>query len=127
MYGGIVGSGPSVCGSIVGTVQTDSVNTRDHDRDASLLDRDWFNSDEFPEARFESTSIEAGENGAYKASGQLTLKGQTKPAVMNFSFDGSKFQGTMTINRFNFNVGEGWNDTSWVSQDVAVEVKLDLK
>jgi hypothetical protein len=33
----------------------------------------------------------------------------------------------MKINRFDFNVGEGWNDTSWVSQDVVVEVKLDLK
>ena len=35
-------------GSIVGTVQLDSVNTRDHDRDASLLDKDWFNAKEFP-------------------------------------------------------------------------------
>ena len=31
-------------GSIVGTVQLDSVNTREHDRDASLLDKDWFNA-----------------------------------------------------------------------------------
>ena len=50
---------------------------------------------------------------------------------MKFTFDGSgataKFAGTMTINRFDFNVGEGWNDTSWVAQDVAVDVKLDLK
>jgi hypothetical protein len=50
---------------------------------------------------------------------------------MKFTFDGSgataKFAGNMTINRFDFNVGEGWNDTSWVAQDVAVDVKLDLK
>ena len=39
----------------------------------------------------------------------------------------AQFAGTMKINRFDFNVGEGWNDTSWVSQDVAVEIKLDLK
>jgi polyisoprenoid-binding protein YceI len=118
-------------GSIVGTVQLDSVNTRDHDRDASLLDKDWFNVKEFPEAKFASQSIEKAADGSYVANGQLTLKGTTKPIAMKFRFDASgntaQFAGSMTINRFDFNVGEGWNDTSWVAQDVAVDVKLDLK
>ncbi len=114
-------------GSIVGVVQVSSVFTRDHDRDAALLDADWFDASKYPEARFESTSIEAGADGGYRANGELTLKGKTQPAVMDFTFDGSTFTGTMVINRFDFNVGEGWNDTSWVGQDVTVEVKLDLK
>jgi polyisoprenoid-binding protein YceI len=118
-------------GSIVGTVQVDSVNTRDHDRDASLLDKDWFNAKEFPQAKFESQKIEKAADGSYVANGQLTLKGQTKPIALKFTLTGSgaaaQFAGSMSINRFDFNVGEGWNDTSWVSQDVAVEVKLDLK
>ena len=50
---------------------------------------------------------------------------------MKFTLTGSgataQFAGTLSINRFDFNVGEGWNDTSWVAQDVAVDVKLDLK
>jgi polyisoprenoid-binding protein YceI len=118
-------------GSIVGTVQLDSVNTRDHDRDASLLDKDWFNAKEFPQAKFESQKIEKAADGSYVANGQLTLKGQTKPAAMKFTLTGSgaaaQFAGSLNINRFDFNVGEGWNDTSWVAQDVAVDVKLDLK
>jgi polyisoprenoid-binding protein YceI len=118
-------------GSIVGTVQLDSVNTRDHDRDASLLDKDWFNAQEFPQAKFESQKIEKAADGSYVANGQLTLKGQTKPAAMKFTLTGSgaaaQFAGSLNINRFDFNVGEGWNDTSWVAQDVAVDVKLDLK
>ena len=117
-------------GTIAGTVQLDSVNTRDSDRDASLLDKDWFNAKQFPEAKFESTKIEKTGDG-YVANGNLTLKGTTKPAAMKFTLDGSgataKFAGTLTINRFDFNVGEGWNDTSWVAQDVAVDIKLDLK
>jgi polyisoprenoid-binding protein YceI len=118
-------------GSIVGTVQLDSVNTRDHDRDASLLDKDWFNAKEFPQAKFESQKIEKAADGSYVANGQLTLKGQTKPAAMKFTLTGSgataQFAGSLSINRFDFNVGEGWNDTSWVAQEVAVDVKLDLK
>ena len=76
-------------GSIVGTVQLDSVNTRDHDRDASLLDKDWFNAKEFPEAKFESQKIEKAADGSYVANGQLTLKGTTKPIAMKFTLNGS--------------------------------------
>lgn len=117
-------------GSIVGSVETSSVNTRDHDRDSALTDGDWFDSANHPEARFESTSITKTADG-YRAEGTLTLKGNAKPAVMDFSFDAAdataKFTGKMTINRFDFNVGEGWNDTSWVGQDVDVQINLDLK
>ena len=129
--------GSPTAGSIVGTVQVESVNTRDSDRDAALVDKDWFNAKEFPEARFESQAITRADDGSFQAAGQLTLKGQSKPATMKFTFSPSEtsagqastaqFAGTMVVNRFDFNIGEGWNDTSWVGQDVTVEVKLDLK
>lgn len=117
-------------GSIVGTVDVATVNTRDHDRDAALLDSDWFDSANYPQAHFESKSVKKLDDGSYEAMGELELKGKTKPAKLTFTFDASgasaKFDGKMMINRFDFNVGEGWNDTSWVGQNVQVEVKLDL-
>jgi polyisoprenoid-binding protein YceI len=117
-------------GSIVGVVQTESVNTRDHDRDAALTDADWFNTREYPEARFESESIEKADDGGYVANGQLTIKGKTNPATMRFTFDESaseaQFAGTFTVNRFDYDVGQGWNDTSWIGQDVDVQVDLSL-
>jgi polyisoprenoid-binding protein YceI len=117
-------------GQIIGTVVTDSVNTRDHDRDAALTDRDWFDSANHPEARFESETISAEGDGGFEAIGQLTIKGSTKPATLIFTFDtsgsGAALDGKIVVDRFEFNVGEGWNDTSWVSQNVEVEVKLSL-
>ena len=118
-------------GSIVGTVQTDSVNTRDHDRDAALIDGDWFDSNAYAEARFESESIVKLDDGTYDAAGQLNLKGRTRPITLHFNFDvaadgTAKFAGGMSINRFDFGVGEGWNDTSWVGQDVDVSINLNL-
>ena len=123
-------------GHIVGTVELATVNTRDHDRDAALLEKDWFDTKQFPQARFESQKIETAGDG-FRAVGELTLKGQTKPATLEFTFTpgatssgppaSAQFAGKLRINRFDFNVGEGWNDTSWVAQDVEVEVKLDLK
>jgi polyisoprenoid-binding protein YceI len=116
-------------GSIVGVVMTASVKTRDHDRDATLLDGDWFDSNTYPEATFESQSISKTADG-YEASGELSLKGSTKPATMTFTFEDmgatAKFMGNLTLDRFDFNVGEGWNDTSWVGQNVEVAINLDL-
>lgn len=118
-------------GSIVGTVETSSVNTRDHDRDAALTDSDWFDSATYPEARFQSTSITKEDDGSYTAAGELTLKGTSSPINMRFTFDSTgetaKFVGSMTVNRFDFNVGEGWSDTSWVGQNVEVQIDLSLK
>lgn len=122
--------GMAASGSIAGTVDVSTVNTRDHDRDAALLDSDWFDSANYPEAHFESTSIKKLDDGSYEAEGQLEIKGKTKPARLAFTWDQSdgtaKFDGKMTINRFDFNIGEGWNDTSWVGQNVQVQIKLDL-
>lgn len=117
-------------GSIAGSVRTESVNTRDHDRDAALLDGDWFDSGNYPESRFESESVTALDDGSFEARGELMLKGRSRPVTMSFTFteEGgtAKFNGAFTINRFDFNVGEGWNDTSWVAQDVEVHIELDL-
>jgi polyisoprenoid-binding protein YceI len=117
-------------GSVVGIVQTESVDTRDYDRDASLMDADWFDPENHPEATFESTSIEAANDGMFVAHGNLTLKGTTKPIDLTFSFDqdgdSATFTGTMSINRFDFNVGQGWNDTYMVGEDVEVDIRLDL-
>ena len=119
-------------GSIVGTVDTASVNTRDHDRDAALKESDWFDTAKYPQARFTSESITKLADGSYEAAGQLEIKGTTKPATLAFTFStgasggNSKLDGTMTIDRFDFKVGQGWNDTSWVGQNVEVQIKLDL-
>jgi polyisoprenoid-binding protein YceI len=117
-------------GSIVGTVQTESVDSRDYDRDASLMEPDWFDVSKHPEAKFESTSIEASGDDMFVAHGNLTLKGQTKPIDLKFSFkqNGSSadFDGKMAIDRFDFNVGQGWNDTYMVGKDVEVSIKLSL-
>jgi polyisoprenoid-binding protein YceI len=119
-------------GSIVGTVDTATVNTRDHDRDAALRESDWFDSPKYPQARFTSETITKLADGSFEAAGQLEIKGTTRPAKLAFTFGpgasgaNSKLDGKMTVNRFDFKVGEGWNDTSWVGQTVEVEVKLEL-
>jgi polyisoprenoid-binding protein YceI len=119
-------------GSIVGVVDTATVNTRDHDRDAALKESDWFDSAKYPQARFTSESVTKLADGTYEAAGQLEIKGTAKPATLAFTFtpgasgSNSKLDGKMTVDRFDFKVGQGWNDTSWVGQNVEVNVSLEL-
>ncbi len=45
-------------GQIIGIVEPASVNSGDAERDATLLDRDWFDPNNYPESKFESEQIE---------------------------------------------------------------------
>ncbi len=116
-------------GKIVGVVKMDSGKTGDAERDATLLEADWFNPDQFPESRFESERIEPLDDGTFAAHGQLTLIGNSNPVTMIFEFeesgDTAKFSGDFDILRLDFKVG--WDSTNWIDDEVGVQVALDLR
>ena len=77
-----------------------------------LLSPDFFEQGSYPSAHFESTSIEASGTRA-KISGNLTIKGITKPVVLDATFVGAGamrgkltigFDATTTIKRSEFNI-----------------------
>lgn len=59
------------------TVLTKSVDTSNRTRDGHLRGADFFNSRQFPEATFTSTSIEESGDGVYTLKGDFTLQGKT--------------------------------------------------
>jgi len=76
---------------------------------------DFFDAAKYPTAHFESTRIEASGSKA-KISGNLTIKGVTKPVVLDASFVGAGvmmgkrtigFDATTTILRSDFGVSYG--------------------
>ena len=74
-------------GKIIGVVKMDTARSGDAERDATLMEPDWFNPQAFPQSRFESESIERQEDGKFAAHGQLTMIGVTKPVTMVFEFN----------------------------------------
>jgi polyisoprenoid-binding protein YceI len=116
-------------GKIIGVVKMDSAETGDAERDATLLEEDWFNPVAFPESRFESDSIEQMDDGTFAAHGQLTIIGNSNPVTMSFEFEteGSTahFSGSFDILRLDF--GVGWDATNWIDDEVGVQVELDLE
>ncbi len=115
-------------GSIVGVVKMDSAVSGDAERDATLLEEDWFNPEAYPESRFESESIEQLDDGTYAAHGQLTIIGNSQPVTMSFEFEVSdstaQFSGSFDILRLDF--GVGWDATNWIDDEVGVQINLDL-
>lgn len=115
-------------GKIIGVVSMDSARTGDAERDATLLEADWFDPETFPESRFESERIEKLDDGTYAAHGTLTIVGNSNPVTMNFEFNVSgstaEFSGSFDILRLDF--GVGWDATNWIDNEVGVQVELGL-
>jgi len=72
------------------TVQIDSIDTNDAQRDAHLKADDFFNAEKFPEMKFESTKLETTATAnEYKMYGNLTIRDITKPVVFDLEYAGT--------------------------------------
>jgi polyisoprenoid-binding protein YceI len=96
------------------TVDMASVDTGVEPRDQHLRTSDFFQVDEYPTMTFVSTSIDTKPSGEFTVSGDVTLRGVTKPIVITGEFNGliddpqgekrAAATATTTINRKDFGV-----------------------
>jgi polyisoprenoid-binding protein YceI len=68
--------------SVEVTIPTESIDTKNEKRDQHLKSPDFFNAKQFPTIVFKSKSVE-GSGDTYKATGDLTLHGVTKPLTLD--------------------------------------------
>ena len=64
-----------------------SIFTNNTDRDNHLKSADFFDAEQYPTLNFKSTKIE-GNGSEYEITGDLTIKGITKPIKLNAEFSG---------------------------------------
>jgi polyisoprenoid-binding protein YceI len=99
------------------TVQAASIDTRNDQRDAHLRSNDFLAMHEFPTITFVSTNVEQVDDAVYRVTGDLTIRGTTRPITIDFSYEGAAtdpfgngrigFEGSVTISRKDF--GITWN------------------
>ena len=76
----------------------------------------WLDATQFPNATFKSTKVEAAGEGKLKVTGELTVKGVTKPVVLDVNLNKAGehpmtkvpaigFDATATVKRSDFGVG----------------------
>ena len=74
---------------VYGAVKVQSVDTNESQRDDHLRSPDFFDAAQFPELRFESTSIEALDDEEFRITGQLTIHGVTNDIVLHAEVQGT--------------------------------------
>jgi polyisoprenoid-binding protein YceI len=74
--------------TIDGTVDVSSITTFDETRDGHLQAPDFFDTQRYPELRFESTSVER-RGDELVVEGNLTIKGITKPVQLTGTYEGA--------------------------------------
>jgi polyisoprenoid-binding protein YceI len=99
------------------TIQAASIDTRNADRDGHLRSNDFFDMEQHPEITFASTRVEQADPQNYRVTGDLTIKGVTKPVTVDFEFAGAAvdpfgnqrigLEGATTVNRKDW--GVNWN------------------
>jgi polyisoprenoid-binding protein YceI len=98
------------------TIKTNSVDTGVADRDGHLRSGDFFEVETYPEITFTSTHVER-DGDDWTITGDLTIKGITKPITLEFESTGSArdpfgnlrigFEGQTTLSRKDW--GLTWN------------------
>src|SRR3981081_2374543 len=69
------------------SVPIESLDTHNSIRDRSLKSPDFFNAKQFPTMTFKSTKVE-GSGDTLEVSGDLTIRGVTKPLTVDFKKGG---------------------------------------
>jgi polyisoprenoid-binding protein YceI len=116
------------------TVDMNSVDTGDQERDETLRGADLLAVAKFLQAHFVASQINRTASG-YEAVGKLTIRGVTHEARVPFTFrttteNGAPvgyMTGKTSVRRLDYGVGQGdWQATDQVGNDVGVSFALRL-
>lgn len=110
-----------------------SAKTGDMMYDGTLPSADWFDIKNTPQAEFVTTAIRANAAGGYMASGNLTLRGVTKPVEFTFSLSDLhappvRVTAQFPIDRLAYAIGQKSDAAAeWVSKTITVELQLSAR
>ncbi len=121
--------------TVEATLQAASVDTGVPDRDKHLRSPDFLDAETFPTITFKSTKIEKAGDGKLRVTGDLTMRGVTKPVVL--AVDGPTAEikdpygnarrglsASTTINRKDW--GLAWSKMIEAGPVVGDEVKIQI-
>jgi polyisoprenoid-binding protein YceI len=119
------------------TIQVASVDTGNEQRDGHLRANDFFDAPSYPEITFTSTGVEYTAEDTFAVTGDLTIKGTTRPVTIELVYAGSAvdpfgnsrvgFEGTTTINRKDFGVNfNAMLDTGGALVSDKIILELDI-
>jgi polyisoprenoid-binding protein YceI len=125
---------------VTATIDAASIDTDNDRRDNHLRSADFFAADSYPNLTFQSTSVERVEDGRLRVSGDLSIRGVTKPVVLDVTLEGATtgqggqpivgWTAETTVNRKDY--GLLWNRLTeaggWVvGDDVRIVLEVEAR
>jgi polyisoprenoid-binding protein YceI len=113
-------------------IALDSVDSRNSERDEMLAEPEFFNIRADASARYRAERFEALGDGRFRALGELTLRGVTRPVPLDFDWraeaGSATLDGGAELDRLAFEVGGGdWADADVIAHAVRVTTRLVLR
>ncbi len=110
-------------------IELASIDTGSSEADDEVAGKAWFNTKAFPTASFVSSAVKPLGNNRYEISGKLTIKGKTQDVIVPATFTArgktGVFDGSLTIRRGDFAIGEGaWAKFDIVANEVAIKFHI---
>ncbi|QFY09433.1 polyisoprenoid-binding protein [Nonomuraea phyllanthi] len=115
------------------TIQANSIRTRKRQRDDYLRGK-FLDTDRHPAITFASTEVRQAGEAAYQVTGNLTMRGVTRPVTVDFELTRAEkdrhgtvragFRGRVTIDRNDW--GVNWNAATTVLVSPEVMLELDV-
>lgn len=110
-------------------IQLASIDAGSPDANDELQRASWFDTATYPVGVYESTGVTALGDNRYTISGNLTIKGTTRPVQVDVVLKEQSgigvFDGEFILKRGDFKIGEGeWAGNSVVSNDINIKFKM---
>ncbi|MCX7707070.1 MAG: YceI family protein [Anaerolineae bacterium] len=130
---------PPEISTVEARIDANSINTREPQRDAHLRSPDFLNAAEYPELVFKSTRVERTGADTARVYGDLTIRGVTRPVVLDVTYTGTSrspwgtisigFEASTRINREDW--GLTWNVVletgGWlVGKEIAINIETEF-
>lgn len=126
--------------SVMLTIDVNSIDTLDQQRNSHLLSADFFRADEYPQITFVSTEMRHISPQNYKLLGNLTLLGITKPIELDAKFAGIVPKDPFGYTKAGFKISGVINRKEWgmtwntaldfgglaVGNDVTINCQIEL-
>jgi polyisoprenoid-binding protein YceI len=103
--------------------KTNSIWTHVDKLNTHLKSPDFFDTAKYPDITFKSTKVEKISDTTGKITGDLTIKGMTKPVTLDTKKPALGFQATTTVKRTEFNLGYG---APAVSDEVEITINTEM-
>ncbi len=108
-------------------IEVASVETGDAERDNFLRTDEFLDIARFPRMTFKSSSV-AGSGKRLKVTGDLTLRGVTRPVVLDVERTGQRFMARTTLSRKDFGVNfSALLEAGGVAVADKVEVQIEVE